>query len=123
MAVVGHVKGWNEEDLDTNDAAPDIDNIGGQLAAPVHLHPKPQKKNGQKNMDEFRDKKRNSVIEVVNMACSRVLRDHGWVSEFSLLMHEHDILQKLNFDVKDESWESTAGLPNVALESAFKIPL
>ena len=39
----------------------------------------------------YRDKERHSVIEAVNLACSRVVLHHGWVSEFSLFMHEHDI--------------------------------
>ena len=50
----------------------------------------------QENMDDFRDKKRNSVAGAVNLICSRVVVDHQWVSEFSLLMHEQDVLKRKN---------------------------
>ena len=50
-------------------------------------------------MDEFRDKKRNAVIEAVK-SCSRVLPNHEWVSVFSLIMHVHDILGRSKFDIE-----------------------
>ena len=47
-------------------------------------------------MDEFRE--RNSVNEAVNIACSRVVLDHEWVSAFSLWMHEHHIESPTKLD-------------------------
>ena len=70
------------------DAAPSNQELGGQLAACLWIYTRGVICNGHKNMDDFRDKKRNSVVEAV----SRVVPDHQWVSEFSVLMHEHDVL-------------------------------
>ena len=39
--------------------------------------------NGEKILDEFRVKKRNSVIEAANLACDKVFwPQHEWVSNF-----------------------------------------
>ena len=55
--------------------------------------------NDQKNVDEVREKERDSVIEAVNFGRgSRALTDHEWVSELSSFMHEHVNFQKTNFD-------------------------
>ena len=40
-------------------------------------------------------KKRNSLIEAVNLACNRIVLDHQEISETSLLMHEHQITRTL----------------------------
>ena len=103
--------------------------------------------NGQENMSEFRDKKRNSVMEAVNWSCSRVLANHEWVSEFYLIMREHDIHETLKFEIDVPCivqwcllWYSTLARANaelvhegrmaemcsrvidVALQSPFKTP-
>ena len=95
----------------------------------------------QSYMDEFRNATRNSVIVVVTLHCSRVLPDPGWVSEFSLLLHEHDILQiwiltlmcrvswtGLSFGIllvriEGRMLENYSRVPDEALESAFTVPM
>ena len=108
---------------------------------------KPVIRNGHKNMDEFRDKGKNSVIEADSLACSRVLPNHEW-ADFTSLMHDHDLLQKQKFDINVQcivqrafSWHSAPTQTNadlviegrmletygrvtdVVLESTFKIPM
>ena len=68
------------------DTTPSNQELGGQLAACLWICTRAAICNGHKNMDG--DKKRNSVVEAV----SRDVPDHQWVSEFSALMHEHDVL-------------------------------
>ena len=53
--------------------------------------------NGQKNMGEFRDKKRNSVIQAAKLE-QRIVEPRAGVSDTTMLKHEHDVLQKLKFD-------------------------
>ena len=61
---------------------------GGELAACLWNCTKAVICNDQKNMDEFQDRNRNTMIEAVNLlSCSKVWFDH-----------EHDIIQTLNFD-------------------------
>ena len=55
--------------------------------------------NGQKNMNEFKEKKRNSVFEAVDLACDRIVPGHEWISEFSVFMHFFDFSSKLDIDL------------------------
>ena len=87
MAVMNQTKDCNAQDL-VKAAAPSNQELGGQLAACLWIYTRAVICNSHKNMDDFRDKKRNSVVEAV----SRVVPDHQWVSESSALMHEHDVL-------------------------------
>ena len=87
MAVMDHVKGWNEkgwERMIPHQASKKLRTVGGLLVD----YNNAMICNGQKNMDEFLDKKRHSVVEAVNLACSRDLPDHGWVCEFTVLMRD-----------------------------------
>ena len=52
-----------------------------------------------KNMEEFRDRNRKSVIEAVNWSCCRELPNREWVTEFACRMHEYDILERKKFDI------------------------
>ena len=47
----------------------------------------------------------------------------NWVSEFSFLMHEHDVCQKPNYDFDLPCIAQWAYTEDVASESAFKIPM
>ena len=38
------------------------------------------------------------MIEAIKWSCNKVLPNHEWCSEFSLMIHEHDILERLKFD-------------------------
>ena len=48
--------------------------------------------NGQRKMVVFRNWKRKQSMV-------RVLPNHEWVSEFVLIVHQHDIQYKLKFDI------------------------
>ena len=71
----------------------------GKLAACMWNNTQAAICNGQPNIEEFRNQNMNSVIEAVNWSYSRVLPNRKWVSEISLMMHEHDILERLKLDV------------------------
>ena len=90
-------KGWRARAPRTEDAAPSNAETGGKVTACFRICTQAVIGNGEKNMDEFRDEKRNSVIERVSLACTRAVLEHQWISEFSMLMHEHDVLQRLNY--------------------------
>ena len=124
--------GREEEGEKVDVAAPSNKDIGRTFVASLWVSTKCLICDGQKNMDEFRNKKRNLVIEAVNLACSRVALDHEWISDLFLLMHEHDILRNYDMDVpcivhwtllvvflhgrlliwwlKGECWETSPGL-------------
>ena len=86
--------------METEDAAPSNEGIGGKLTRCLCIiYSKAITCNGQKNIGELRNKKRNSVVEALHLACNRAVHDHQWVSEISLLMHEHDVLQKFHYDI------------------------
>ena len=38
------------------------------------------------------------MIEAIKWSCNRVPPNREWVSEFSLMIHEHDILKRLKCD-------------------------
>ena len=96
-AVMDKTGSWTEEGERGDLAAPSHREIGGNLAGGQCIHTKAVICNGQKNMDDFKDKM-NSVTETVNLACSKVFPDHWCVFAFSSLLHENDVLQKVNFD-------------------------
>ena len=63
----------------------------------------PQPKVQQKNMDDFSDKKSYSVIEAVNWSCIRILTNHERISKIVVLLHKHDIVKRVQFDI-DVPW-------------------
>ena len=88
-------------------------------STPGHLHAM------DKVTNEFRHQKKKSVLEAVHWSCSRVLPNHVWISEFSLTMHEDDILERLNASTKENlELVNERRMPEtyVALEAAFNIP-
>ena len=84
MTVMDKVGGWHEREGTTYVGESEDSDIGGTLAACIWILSKAVLYNGRKNMEEFRDRKRNSVIEAVNWSCSRVLPSHEVVSGFCL---------------------------------------
>ena len=38
------------------------------------------------------------MIEAINWSCNMVPSNNEWVSEFSLMIYEHDILERLKCD-------------------------
>ena len=51
-------------------------------------------------MEIFRDRKKGSNIEAVSWVCATVQDDHDWVFQYSLVMHEHEILGELGYDLE-----------------------
>ena len=108
------VNGWSEEGWAMKDGESDTCGIGGKLAACMWIYTKAAICDGQRNSEEFWNQKRNSVIEAVNWSCSRVLLNHESSSEFFLMMHEYDILERLKFDI---------AVPCIVHWASFGIPL
>ena len=92
-------EGWNAQSLETEDTAKSKKGIGEKLLACSWTYTKAVICNVRKDTAKFKDEITNPVVEVLHVACSRVVYDHQWVSEFSLLMHGHDVLQKPNYDI------------------------
>ena len=44
----------------------------------------------------LRDPRRDAVVEAINWACTGAQDNHDWVSEFSLVLHEKDIRERLD---------------------------
>ena len=50
--------------------------------------------NGRRS--NLRDQRRDAVVEAINWACTGAQDNHDWVSEFSLVLHEKNILVRLD---------------------------
>ena len=96
LQLLDPTKGWSARAPRTEDAAPSNAETGGKVTACFRICTQAVIGNGDLNMGDFRDEKRNSVVERVSLACTRAVLEHQWISEFSMLMHEHDVLQRLN---------------------------
>ena len=80
------VYGWNEA------AGSDDAEMGGSGAAT---------RNGQRNVVEFRNWKKNTMMEAVSWPCLNVLPNHErvFLKFTSMTMIERDILERLKFDI------------------------
>ena len=101
IASLSHAtaNGWSEEGWAMNHGEPDSSGVGGKLAACMWPCAKAVTSNGQRNMECFRNQMRNSVIDAVNRSRRKEKPNPGWVSEFPVMMHGHDILERLMFDI------------------------
>ena len=69
--------------------------MGGRLAACIWVHSKSLTGDGQRHMEIFRGRERESSVEADIWDCATVQDDHDWVSEYSLAMHGTENLGEL----------------------------
>ena len=54
---------------------------------------------GQRHMETFREEQ-VPFVEAINWVCANVQGDHDWVSEFSQVMRENEVLGDLDCDIE-----------------------
>ena len=98
MAVMDKVTGWREG-WEMNDEEPESSGIGGELAACMWIYSKAVLFDGQKMHGRIQESQRQFCHRSNKLVVQQVPPKHEWVSEFSWVIHGHDILKKLKFDI------------------------